>query len=91
MSRYRAVLVALRSFLGIVYLTNGLAKVFSFHSVTIGPWKSYLIDRSDALGILRSNSKGRPHSCTTWPTWSSVTGASCNGCSRWVSWPWASA
>ena len=59
-SRYRTVLVVIRSFLGIVYLTNGLAKLFSFHSLTIGPWKSYLIDRTDALGILKSNSKSAP-------------------------------
>lgn len=59
-SRYRTVLVVIRTFLGIVYLTNGLAKLFSFHSLTIGPWKSYLIDRTDALGILRSNSKSAP-------------------------------
>lgn len=42
-------LVLLRTFLGIVYLTNGLAKVFEFHSVSIFFWKFYLIDRADAF------------------------------------------
>ncbi|MGI8846837.1 MAG: hypothetical protein ACR2GX_01015 [Candidatus Dormibacteria bacterium] len=51
--RYRIVLVTVRTFLGIVYLSNGLAKLFSFHSLTIGPWKSYFIDGTDALGIQR--------------------------------------
>lgn len=60
LQRYRAALVALRTFLGIVYLTNGLAKLFSFKNVTLGPWKSYLIDRDSALSIQTSNSKTAP-------------------------------
>ncbi|MBJ7608716.1 MAG: DoxX family membrane protein [Candidatus Dormibacteraeota bacterium] len=58
--RYRIVLVTVRAFLGIVYLSNGLAKLFSLHSLTIGPWKSYLINRTDALGIQRSNTVKAP-------------------------------
>jgi len=60
MHRHRAALVVVRTFLGIVYLSNGLAKLFTIHSVTIGPWRSYLIDRADALGILKANSRGAP-------------------------------
>ncbi len=60
LQRYRIVLVTVRTFLGIVYLSNGLAKLFSFHSLTIGPWKSYLINRTDALGIQRSNTVKAP-------------------------------
>ncbi len=58
--RYRIVLVAVRTFIGIVYLSNGLAKLLSFHSLTIGPWKTYLIDRTDALAIQRSNTGSAP-------------------------------
>jgi len=53
-------LVVLRTFLGIVYLTNGLAKVFEFHSVSIWFWKFYLIDRADAFGIQKSNTAASP-------------------------------
>lgn len=60
LQRYRAALVAVRTFLGIVYLTNGLAKLFSVRSVTLGPWKSYLIDRKVALGIQTSNTRTAP-------------------------------
>lgn len=49
------VLVALRTFVGTVYLSNGLAKLFAFHDVTIGPWKSYLINSDDARAILHAN------------------------------------
>ncbi len=57
---YTRSLVTLRTFLGIVYLTNGLAKVFDFHSVTIFFWKFYLIDRADALGIQKANTAASP-------------------------------
>lgn len=53
-------LVVLRTFLGIVYLTNGLAKVFEFHSVSIWFWKFYLIDRADAFGIQKANTAASP-------------------------------
>lgn len=52
---WRAALVALRSFVGIVYLTNGLAKLIGFSHFSVGPWSQYLINRSDAQGILASN------------------------------------
>ncbi len=38
--------------LGIVYLTNGLAKLIGFSHFTIGPWTQYLIDRPGAKGSL---------------------------------------
>ncbi len=53
-------LVLLRTFLGVVYLTNGLAKVFEFHSVSILFWKFYLIDRADAFGIQKANTAASP-------------------------------
>lgn len=48
-------LVALRAFLGVVYLSNGAAKLFSFSGFSIGPWRQFLIDRNGARSILASN------------------------------------
>lgn len=58
--RYRVTLVWIRTFVGIVYLTNALAKVFGVRSLTLGPWKSYLINRDVALGIQKSNTGSAP-------------------------------
>lgn len=55
MSSWRWALVALRSFVGVVYFTNGLAKLIGFSHFSIGPWTQYLIDRDDARGILAAN------------------------------------
>ncbi len=52
---WRWALVALRTFLGVIYFTDGLAKLLSFSHFTIGPWTQYLIDRPGARGILSSN------------------------------------
>jgi thiosulfate dehydrogenase [quinone] large subunit len=49
---WRAALLTLRTFLGIVYLTNGLAKLIGFSHFAIGPWTQYLIDRPGAKGSL---------------------------------------
>jgi thiosulfate dehydrogenase [quinone] large subunit len=59
-SRCRAALVWLRIFLGLVYFTNGLAKLIGFHNVTIGPWKTTLINRGDAFGIQSGNTQSSP-------------------------------
>jgi len=60
MSRCRSALVLVRTFLGIVYFTNGLAKLFEFHTVVLGPWKTFLIDRGDAFGIQSGNTNSSP-------------------------------
>ncbi len=60
LARAQSALLVLRTFLGIVFFTNGLAKVFGFHTVTIGPWKSVLLNRGDALGIQSGNSASAP-------------------------------
>jgi thiosulfate dehydrogenase [quinone] large subunit len=57
---YRAALVFLRTFLGLVYLSNGLAKLFGFHDVTILLWKTFLINRDDALNIQTGNTSSSP-------------------------------
>jgi uncharacterized membrane protein YphA (DoxX/SURF4 family) len=59
-SRCRSALVLVRTFLGLVYFTNGLAKLFGFHTVTLGPWKTTLINRGDAFGIQSGNTQSSP-------------------------------
>jgi len=59
-SRSRSALVLLRSFLGLVYFTNGLAKLFGVHTVILGPWKTFLINRGDAFGIQSGNTQSSP-------------------------------
>ncbi len=38
--------------MGLVFLLNGLAKLFEFHSVRLGPYVANLIDRGDTRFIL---------------------------------------
>lgn len=45
-------LAAFRIFFGLVLLSNGLAKLFSFTEVFVGPYRATLIDRSEARSIL---------------------------------------
>ncbi len=46
-------LAALRIFFGLVLFTNGLAKLFSFRNIEIGPYRSFLINREEARSILQ--------------------------------------
>ena len=45
-------LAVLRIFVGVIALTNGLAKLFSFREIDVGPYSSTLIDRPEAREIL---------------------------------------
>jgi uncharacterized membrane protein YphA (DoxX/SURF4 family) len=45
-------LAALRIFVGVIALSNGLAKLFSFSMIDIGPYSGTLVDRPEARGIL---------------------------------------
>lgn len=45
-------LAALRIFIGLIALLNGLAKVFGWHRVQLGPYLANLINRDDARFIL---------------------------------------
>lgn len=45
-------LAALRIFVGLIALSNGLAKVFGWHDVWVGPYRGNLINLQDARGIL---------------------------------------
>ena len=47
-------LAALRIFVGVIALSNGLAKLFSFRAIEIGPYSATLVDRPEARGILES-------------------------------------
>jgi uncharacterized membrane protein YphA (DoxX/SURF4 family) len=45
-------LAAFRIFFGLILFSNGLAKLFGFTDVFIGPYKATLIDRPEARAIL---------------------------------------
>lgn len=45
-------LAALRIFMGIIFFANGLAKLFSFRNIEIGPYRSFLINREETRSIL---------------------------------------
>lgn len=45
-------LAVLRIFVGLIALLNGLAKVFGWHSINVGPYSANLLNRDDARGIL---------------------------------------
>ena len=45
-------LAVLRIFVGLILLSNGLAKLFGFTSINVGPYVANLIDRSTARSIL---------------------------------------
>jgi uncharacterized membrane protein YphA (DoxX/SURF4 family) len=45
-------LAGFRIFFGLILLSNGLAKLFSFRNVEVGPYRSFLIDRDEARRIL---------------------------------------
>jgi len=46
-------LAGLRIFMGLIFFTNGLAKLFSFRNIEIGPYSSFLINRQEARSILQ--------------------------------------
>ena len=45
-------LAALRIFFGLILFSNGLAKLFAFRTVELGPYSAFLINREEARGIL---------------------------------------
>ena len=46
-------LAVLRMFVGLILLSNGLAKLFGFTSISVGPYVANLIDRPTARSILQ--------------------------------------
>lgn len=51
--RFGKGLAALRIFFGVIFFANGLAKLFGFRTVEIGPYRSFLINREETRGILK--------------------------------------
>lgn len=53
-------LAAFRIFFGVVLFANGLAKLFTFRTIEIGPYSAFLINRSEARQILdfETNQRG---------------------------------
>jgi uncharacterized membrane protein YphA (DoxX/SURF4 family) len=45
-------LAGLRIFFGLIFFLNGLAKLFSFRTIEIGPYSSFLINREETRQIL---------------------------------------
>jgi len=45
-------LAALRIFFGLILFANGLAKLFEFRQISIGPYQSFLITKAEARRIL---------------------------------------
>ncbi len=46
-------LAALRIFFGLILFSNGLAKLLSFSTIEIGPYRSSLVNRDEARSILK--------------------------------------
>ena len=45
-------LAALRIFFGLILFSNGLAKLLEFRDISLGPYKSFLINKAEARSIL---------------------------------------
>jgi uncharacterized membrane protein YphA (DoxX/SURF4 family) len=45
-------LAAFRIFFGLILFTNGLAKLFEFRNIDVGPYHAFLINREEARSIL---------------------------------------
>lgn len=45
-------LAALRIFFGLILFTNGLAKLFEFRNLSLGPYSGFLIPKAEARSIL---------------------------------------
>ena len=45
-------LAALRIFFGLILFSNGLAKLFEFRNIEVGPYRSFLINKAEARRIL---------------------------------------
>ena len=45
-------MAALRVFFGVILFSNGLAKLFEFRNISLGPYRSFLINKAEARSIL---------------------------------------
>jgi uncharacterized membrane protein YphA (DoxX/SURF4 family) len=58
-------LAALRIFVGIIFFANGLAKLFAFRNIEIGPYSSFLINREETRSILEGEAARNDISAVT--------------------------
>ena len=47
-------LAALRIFFGLILFSNGLAKLLEFRTISLGPYRSFLINKAEARSILEN-------------------------------------
>jgi uncharacterized membrane protein YphA (DoxX/SURF4 family) len=52
-------LAAFRIFFGLILFSNGLAKLFEFRDIELGPYRAFLIDREEARSILEFETNQR--------------------------------
>jgi uncharacterized membrane protein YphA (DoxX/SURF4 family) len=52
-------LAAFRIFFGLILFSNGLAKLFEFRTIDVGPYSAFLINREEARSILEFETNQR--------------------------------
>lgn len=52
-------LAAFRIFFGLILFSNGLAKLFEFREIELGPYRAFLINREEARSILEFETNRR--------------------------------
>ena len=52
-------LAAFRIFFGLILFSNGLAKLFEFRDIELGPYRAFLINREEARSILEFETNRR--------------------------------
>jgi uncharacterized membrane protein YphA (DoxX/SURF4 family) len=60
-------LAAFRIFAGLILFTNGLAKLFEFRNIDLGPYSSFLINKAEARQILEFETNRRGGNGTELP------------------------
>lgn len=85
-------LAGLRIFFGLILFAIGVAKLFEFRTIEIGPWKTFLINKEGARNVLEFETNNRGGDGTDVPLLKSIvkrccrTGTSSSGWSRPSSW-----
>jgi len=65
-------LAGLRIFFGLILFANGVAKLFEFRTVEIGPWKTFLINKEGARNVLEFETNKRGGDGTDVPLLKSI-------------------
>jgi hypothetical protein len=69
-------IAAFRIFFGLILFTNGLAKLFEFRTIELGPYRSFLINKAEARRILEfetTSAAAMAPSCRCSRTWSTTS------------------